>query len=479
MADDLYNRSTQFINGEFVPAHADGRIALIDPATEEVFGHTPDGDAVDVDAAVTAAGAALPAWSALAPRERGDLLRALAEAFEKRIETVSALVSTENGTPISLARAMQTMVPANYRYFAGLADAFEPEETRTTMTGDAVIVREPVGVVGAIVPWNGPQPLIAWKIGPALAAGCTVVIKPAAETGLDAYLLAESAVEAGFPAGVINVVTGGRETGAELVKHPGIAKIAFTGSTAAGRAIAEQCARDFKHVTLELGGKSAGILLDDVVLDDFAPFVMSACTPNTGQTCRALTRILAPRSRYDEVTEFLADTMKNIPLGDPRDAANFYGPLVNAAQRDRVENYLKLGKEEGARVVTGGGRPAGFDKGYYVEPTVFADVTNDMRIAREEIFGPVVVVLPYDTVDEAVEIANDSDYGLGGGVFSPDVEKATAVARRIVSGTVGVNSASFPMDAPFGGVKSSGMGRELGPTSLDPYLEYKTIFRAV
>ncbi|WP_440712428.1 aldehyde dehydrogenase [Gordonia sp. FQ] len=479
MADDLYHRSTLFIDNELVPAHSSARIDLINPATEEVFGQTPDGDATDVDAAVRAAAAALPAWSALAPAERGDRLRALADAFEKRLDAVAELVSTENGTPIGLAKAMQTMVPANYRYFAGLADDFVPEETRTTMTGDAVITREPVGIVGAIVPWNGPQPLIAWKIGPALAAGCTVVIKPAAETGLDAYLLAEAAVEAGFPAGVINVVTGGRETGAALVEHPMVAKIAFTGSTAAGRAIAERCARDFKHVTLELGGKSAGILLDDVVLDDFAPFVMSACTPNTGQTCRALTRILAPRERYEEVTGFLAETMRNIPLGEPGDPKNFYGPLVNKAQYDRVTGYLELGRQEGARVVTGGGRPSDFDRGYYVEPTVFADVTNDMRIAREEIFGPVVVVIPYDTIDEAVEIANDSDYGLGGGVFSPDVEKATAVARRIVSGTVGVNSASFPMDAPFGGVKNSGMGRELGPNALDPYLEYKTIFRAV
>ncbi|NMO03245.1 aldehyde dehydrogenase [Gordonia sp. TBRC 11910] len=479
MADNTFHRTTHFIDGRLQQAHSTARIDVVNPASEEVFGSVVDGDDVDVDAAVHAARAASADWAATSPTERGDRLRALADAFEARSDEVSALVSRQNGTPIGLAKAMQTMVPANYRYFASLADDLRVEEQRTTMTGDAVIRREPVGVVGAIVPWNGPQPLTAWKIGPALAAGCTTVIKPAAETSLDSFVLAELFAEAGLPDGVANIVTGGRETGAALVRHPGVRKIAFTGSTAAGKAIAAQCASDLKHVTLELGGKSAGILLDDVDLQAFKPFVMSACTPNTGQTCRALTRILAPRERYDEIVDFIADTMKAIPLGDPDDPANFFGPLVNATQRDRVEAYLTLGVEEGARIVTGGGRPEGFDRGYYVEPTVFRDVRNDMRIAREEIFGPVVVVLPYDSVDEAVAIANDSDYGLGGGVFSPDVDKATDVARRIVSGTVGVNSASFPMDAPFGGVKNSGLGRELGPTALDAYLEYKTIFRGV
>lgn len=315
MADDLYHRSTHFIGGELVPAHAEARIDLIDPATEEVFGQTPDGDAADVDAAVQAASAALPAWSALTPRERSDHLRALADAFEKRLDQVSELVSTENGTPIGLAKAMQTMVPANYRYFAGLADEFTPEEVRTTMTGDAVIVREPVGVVGAIVPWNGPQPLTAWKVGPALAAGCTAVIKPAAETGLDAYLLAEAVVEAGLPPGVLNIVTGGPgdrcRTGQASANRQDRVHRLHRGRAGHRRAV---CPR-FQARHPRTGGKSAGILLDDVDLEAFKPFVMSACTPNTGQTCRALTRILAPRSRYEEVTEFIADTMKNIPLG--------------------------------------------------------------------------------------------------------------------------------------------------------------------
>ncbi|QKT08780.1 aldehyde dehydrogenase [Gordonia sp. X0973] len=478
MTDDLYHRSTQYINGKLVPSHSAAKIDLVDPATEEIFGEVAFGDAADVDAAVQAAKAALPAWSALSPKERAAYLLKIADAYEKRIDQISEVVSKQNGTPIGLAKAMQGVVPANYRFFASLADNFEPEEYTATSAGDAFVIRQPVGVVGAIVPWNGPQPLIAWKIGPALVAGCTAVVKPAAETPLDAFLLAEVFDEVGLPPGVVNIVTGGRATGAELVKHPGVAKIAFTGSTRAGQAIAEQCAKDFKKVTLELGGKSAGILLDDVVLDDFKPFVMSALTPNTGQTCRALTRILAPRERYDEITDFIAETMASIPLGEPTNPSNFYGPLVNASQYERVMDYLKIAVDEGAEVVTGGGRPEGFDKGYYVAPTVFKNVTNDMRIAREEIFGPVIVVLPYDSIDEAVEIANDSDYGLGGGVFSPDEEKATEVARRVVSGTVAVNAAGCPIDVPFGGVKNSGMGRENGQTALDAYVEYKTIYRS-
>ncbi|GAB3681213.1 aldehyde dehydrogenase [Saccharopolyspora tripterygii] len=471
------SRLEMYLSGARVPAHSQAAIDVIDPATEEVIGHIADGDATDVDRAVRAASDALPAWRELTPAQRAGFLRAIADEFERRIDEMSELVSRQNGTPIALAGAMQAMVPENYRYFASLADALETRERRATVGGDAIITREPVGVVGAIVPWNGPQPLTAWKVGPALAAGCTVVLKPAPETSLDALLLTEVFDAVGLPPGVIGVVTGGRQTGAALVEHPAVRKIAFTGSAAAGKAIAATCGAGLKHVTLELGGKSAGILLDDVDLDSFRPFVLSACTPNTGQTCRALTRVLAPRARYEEVVQFLADALRAIPLGSPSDPANLYGPLVNAAQRERVEAYIRIGVEEGAEVVTGGGRPAGFDCGYYVEPTLFRNVTNDMRIAREEIFGPVIAVMPYDTIDEAVAIANDSEYGLGGGVFSPDVERATAVAERIESGTVGVNTATFPMDAPFGGIKNSGLGTELGPHALDPYLTYKTIFR--
>lgn len=474
----MIDRDQHFIGGGLVPSHSDARIDVVDPATEERIGSIPDGDADDVAAAVAAATAAGPAWAAKSPTERGDVLRALADAFEARTDEISALVTSQNGTPIAIARAMQSQVPVVYRYFADLADAFEAEHVVTTASGDAVVRREPVGVVGAIIPWNGPQPLLAWKLGPALAAGCTVVAKPAQETSLDAYLFAEIVQAAGVPDSVVNIVIGGRGTGAALVADPSVRKVAFTGSTAAGKAIATECAQQLKRVTLELGGKSAGILLDDVDLDAFKPLVMSACAPNTGQTCRALTRVLAPRSRYDEVIDVLKSTLASIPQGDPSDAGNFFGPLVNATQRERVENYIRIGKEEGATIVLGGGRPEGLDRGFYVEPTIFTDVTNDMRIAREEIFGPVLVVMPYDTVDEAIDIANDSEYGLSGGVFSADKEKATDVARRIVAGAVGINTSTLPIETPFGGVKNSGIGRELGPQALDAYLEYKTVFRA-
>ncbi|MEV6699521.1 aldehyde dehydrogenase [Streptomyces sp. NPDC051453] len=475
----IIKHDSHYIGGAFVPAGSTNRIPVVNPATEETIASIVDGDAADVDAAVQSAHAAEADWASTAPTQRAEYLRRLADGYEARADEIAELVTRQNGTPISVSRAMVQQVPLNYRYFASLAEDLVEEEPVRASVGDAFVRRTPVGVVGAITPWNGPQPLLAWKIGPALAAGCTTVIKPAPETSLDAFLFAEIATEAGLPAGVVNVVTGGRETGSALVEHPLVRKIAFTGSTAAGKAIAESCGRDLKRVTLELGGKSAAILLEDVDLEAFKPFVATACSPNTGQICRSLTRVLAPRSRYDEVVDAVGSAMAEIPQGDPSDPTNIFGPLVSERQRDRVESYLELGRKEGAKVAVGGGRPAAFPEGYYVEPTVFRDVTNDMRIAREEIFGPVLVVIPYENEEEAIAIANDSEYGLGGGVFSPDRERATEVARRIVTGTIGVNSASFPMEAPFGGVKNSGMGRELGPNSLEPYLELKTIFRSV
>lgn len=472
------NHESHYVGGEYRAAHSAETISVVNPSTEEFFASIVDGDSSDIDAAVQVADAAGVTWAATPPSERAASLRRLADTYEGRIDEIAALVTRQNGTPISVSRAMQQQVPRYYRYFASLADTLVEEEPLETSIGDALLQRRPVGVVGAITPWNGPQPLLAWKIGPALAAGCTAVIKPAPETSLDAFLFAEIATEAGIPAGVVNVVTGGRETGTALVEHPLVRKIAFTGSTVAGKAIAETCGRDLKRVTLELGGKSAAILLEDVDLAAFKPFVATACSPNTGQICRSLTRVLAPRSRYDEVVDAVSAAMSEIPIGDPTDPANLFGPLVSERQRDRVESYLELGQREGAKVVVGGGRSTANDRGFYIEPTVFRDVTNDMRIAREEIFGPVLVVIAYENEDEAIAIANDSEYGLGGGVFSPDREHATAVARRIVTGTIGVNSASFPTEAPFGGVKNSGMGRELGPSSLEPYLELKTIFRS-
>jgi len=472
-----YDPDRLFIGGTFVPAHSSARIAVINPATEEQFGSIIDGDEVDVDAAVNAAASAGPGWAELSPTERANHLLRYADLFEENAERISQVIIRENGTPISVARAMQSLVPRHLRYFASLAEGLEVEKRIDTASGDALVRRLPVGVAALITPWNGPQTLLAWKLGPALIAGCTIVIKPAAETSLESYILAELFTQAGFPPGVVNIVTGGRETGAALVAHPKVRKVAFTGSTAGGRSVAEVCARDFKRVSLELGGKSAAILLEDVDMEAFRPFIASACAPNTGQVCRALTRVVVPSSRYDEIVDIIAQTMSEIPLGDPNDPATGFGPLANRTQYERVMSYIDSGKAEGAEIVVGGKRPSNRDRGFFVEPTVFRGVTNRMSIAQEEIFGPVLCVIPYETVDEAVAIANDSEYGLCGGVFSSDLDTATEVARRFESGSVAVNTFTLPVETPFGGIKNSGIGRELGPGSVDAYLEYQTIFR--
>ena len=470
-----------FIGGSLVTAHGTDRIPVVNPATEETFAAIPDADEVDVDRAVRSAqdAARSSGWGDWPLAERAAALRRLADALEQRFDELGPLVTSENGTVIAGSGTANAVAPARYyRYCAGLADELATEEGRPTSSGYSLVRKEPVGVCALIVPWNGPQGSVAWKLGPALAAGCTAVVKPAPETSLDAYLLAEAITEAGFPDGVVNILTGGRETGATLVSHPGVRKVAFTGSTSAGRAVALACANDFKRVTLELGGKSGAILLEDVDLAKFRPFVASACSPLTGQVCRALTRILAPRSRYDEIVDLVAEAMAEIPVGDPMDPAMVFGPLVAERQRDRVEGYIRVGQEEGAKVVTGGGRPGGLDVGYYVEPTVFRDVQPGMRIAREEIFGPVIAVIPYEDEAEALRLANATEYGLGGAVFTSDPVHGLELARRFESGTVGVNHYALALEVPFGGTKHSGIGRELGPDSLLAYQEIKSIYLA-
>ena len=346
------------------------------------------------------------------------------------------------------------------------------------MLGSPVIVRrEPVGVVAAIVPWNVPQFVTMSKLAPALVAGCTMVLKPSPETPLDAILLAELVQEAGVPAGVLNIVPAGRESGEHLVRHPGVDKVAFTGSTAAGRRIAAICGEQLKRYSLELGGKSAAIILDDADLASTMEGLKMASLMNNGQACVAQTRILASRARYDEIVEALAETVKGMKVGDPSDPMTEIGPLVAERQQERVEKYIALGQEEGARVVVGGnGRPEGLDRGWYVQPTVFADATNDMRIAQEEIFGPVLTVIPYDDVDDAVRIANDSEFGLAGSVWTTDADAGWDVARRVRTGTYGINQYMMDFIAPFGGYKASGVGREFGKEGLEHYLEYKSIF---
>ena len=340
--------------------------------------------------------------------------------------------------------------------------------------GTSLVSKHPIGVVGAIVPWNVPQSISFLKIAPALASGCTMVLKPAEETVLDAFLVAEAAAAAGLPDGVINVVPGGREVGAYLVEHPGVDKVSFTGSSAAGRWIAEACGRLLRPVTLELGGKSAAIILDDADLAASIEQFFGVTLLNNGQICWLNTRVLAPRSRYEEMVDTITDLARSLKVGDPLDPETKIGPLVSQRQRERVEGYIAKGKSEGGRMTTGGKRP--FDRGWFLEPTIFADVDNNATISREEIFGPVLSLIPYSDEAEAVAIANDSIYGLGGSVWSSDPERATDVARRVRSGTVGVNHYVNDPVAPFGGIKQSGMGREMGPEGLHAFQELKTIY---
>ncbi|SHH04578.1 Acyl-CoA reductase [Jatrophihabitans endophyticus] len=455
------------------------RIELINPATEERLGEVPAAGAAEVDAAVRTARTALtdPAWASLGPAERAGLLRALADVLHGRMDELAELITRQNGMPLKMVRWGNVWGPiAAYRYYADLVESMAFETLRESAYGRTLVRREPVGVVGVIAPWNGPQVLAAWKLAPALAAGCTAVLKPAPETSLDALLLAEAFEQAGFPPGVFTVVTGGRETGELLVDHLHVAKIAFTGSTAAGRAIAARAGAQLKSVVLELGGKSAAILLDDADVAGFADQVVRLCSPNSGQVCYSCTRILAPSSRYDEVVDVVVESMRGAHVGDPLERATNFGPLVSARQRARVEGYIATGQAEGADLVSGGGRPADLGRGYFVEPTVFRNVDNGMRIAQEEIFGPVLSVISYDDTDDAVRIANDSEYGLGGAVFTADPERGLAVARRIETGSIGINGYEIAMDAPFGGYKSSGLGRELGPEGIEPYLETKSIY---
>jgi len=474
------NAAQILVGGKLVDSSSSDRLDVVNPATEEKIGQIADANAADVDNAVSAAQAAGrdASWAETTGAERAAYLRALATAVNGKGEELAAAVTAQNGMPLTMSRYANNLLPADsYRYFATLAESLEQERVVPSLDGSTTLVRrEPVGVAGLIVPWNGPHTLLSWKLGAALAAGCTAVIKAAPETSLDLVHFAEAVEQAGFPPGVINFVTGGAETGKLLVKHPGTAKIAFTGSTAAGKWIAEACGAALKPVTLELGGKSAAILLDDVDLAEFAANIPIVCIPNSGQICYSNTRILAPRSRYAEVLDAVAETARAIPVGDPLDAGTAAGPLVSDRQLQRVTSYIEVGRQEGARLVTGGARPSGLDRGFFVEPTVFGDVDNSMRIAREEIFGPVLTVLPYDDEADAVRIANDSEFGLGGIVFTSDAERGKAVARRIQTGTIGINRYAIAVDAPFGGYKNSGLGRELGPEGLEAYLQTKSMY---
>jgi aldehyde dehydrogenase (NAD+) len=364
---------------------------------------------------------------------------------------------------------------AAFNYYAGAADKFTWQDIRDGIYGQTLVLREPIGVVGAITAWNVPFFLAANKLGPALLAGCTVVLKPAAETPLSVFAMAEMFAEAGLPEGVLSIVPGGPETGRALTANPEIDKFTFTGSSAVGKEIGKLAAEKLKPCTLELGGKSAAIILDDADLDSTLPMLAFSGVMNSGQACVAQTRILAPRSRYDEIVEKVSAAVAAMPVGTPDDPASMIGPLISEKQRERVESYIKKGAEEGARLVTGGGRPEGLDNGYFVQPTVFADVDNSMTIAQEEIFGPVLAVIPYETEEDAIRIANDSEYGLAGSVFTTNYPRAMEVAKKIRTGTYAVNMYAFDPGAPFGGYKNSGIGRENGPEGIEQYVEHKSV----
>ncbi|TCN55976.1 acyl-CoA reductase-like NAD-dependent aldehyde dehydrogenase [Rhodococcus sp. SMB37] len=472
-----------FIGGEWVAPSAGARITAISASTEQPIGSVPEAQEADVDAAVTAARRAFddPAgWAHWAPADRADAMERLADVLERRSEDVVTRVSAQNGMPVAVGRQLEGAFPVLLlRYYAGLARESSIEETRPGLLGGNTLVRrEPIGVVGAIVPWNFPQTLAAFKYAPALAAGCTLVIKPSPETVLDSVVFAEAVAEAGIPAGVVNIVPGGREVGAYLVAHPGVDKISFTGSTAAGRSIGEVCGRLLRPVTLELGGKSAAIVLDDAGLElqTVAEKLFTATLLNNGQTCFLGTRVLAPQSRYSEIVDLFTDLAGALKVGDALDDTTQIGPMATAAQRERVERYIAKGRGDGARVTIGGGRPADRDKGWFVEPTIFADVDNNHTIAQEEIFGPVLSVIPYADDDDAVRIANDSDYGLGGTVWTDDPDRGLALAKRVQTGTIGINTYLPEPTAPFGGVKASGIGRELGPEALTNYQQLKSVY---
>jgi aldehyde dehydrogenase (NAD+) len=466
--------------GEWVAPATGDVLEVRSPHDRSLTGTAPHAAPADVDRAVAAARRAFAEgpWPRMSPQERYAMVGRFAELHTARAEEFAALVTSENGTPLWFTRwTHQSGVPDQTDAYLRAAAALDWEE-RVGAVGEArtLLRREPVGVVAAVIPWNAPHQSALAKLVPALLAGCTVILKASAETALDALALAEVFDEAGFPEGVVSILPAGRETSEYLVSHPGVDKIAFTGSTAVGRRIASIAGEQLKRVSLELGGKSASIILEDADLTAAVEGLRTLSLGNNAESCVAHTRILAPRSRYEEVVGALKTMMEGLRVGDPADPETFIGPMVRADQQQRVRSYIELGIAEGARMVTGGPEtPEGLEGGYYVRPTLFADVDSGMRIAREEIFGPVLVVIPFDDDDDAVRIANDSEYGLGGGVWTADGDRGMEVARRIRAGWLSVNGAPAAFDGAFGGYKSSGIGREFGATGLAQYIEYKTI----
>ncbi|WP_019926659.1 aldehyde dehydrogenase [Nocardia sp. BMG111209] len=478
MNQQLLYRDAFWIGGAWTEPAAAHRFPVVSPSSEEIVGAVPAATGPDIDRAVAAARAAFDTgpWPRLDPAERGAILVRAAEILHRRAADIAAITVEEIACPVGNPGSQTALVAPVFEYYGRLAGSVDFERVVRDGGRAGIVTQEPVGVVGAIIPWNSPVTLAAWKTAPALAAGCTVVIKPPPEAPLSTFVLAEALHEAGLPEGVVNVVPGGREVGEHLVTHPGVDKIAFTGSTAAGKRIMSLCGEQVKRVSLELGGKSACVLLADADVATVIPAVVGIGMNRSGQVCAAQTRILVHRNRYDEALAAAGATASGIPVGDPHDPVTVIGPLVAQRQRTRVEGYIGDAVEHGARVVTGGKRPAHLPRGWYVEPTILGDVDNGMRVAREEIFGPVLCLIPFGDEDEAVRIANDSPYGLSGGVWSADPARALAVARRLRTGSININAdyPPYPL-VPFGGFKQSGLGRELGPEGLANFLEPRSI----
>jgi aldehyde dehydrogenase (NAD+) len=477
--DRLMYRRELFIGGAWEAPAGGGHLGVVSPSSEEVVGEVPAAASPDIDRAVAAARRAFDEgpWPRMTPTERAEVLARAADGLRKREADIAGVTVDEMGCAISQAPMAQTgMVAALFDYYAALAADYEFERFVTAGSRAGLVTSEPVGVVAVIVPWNAPVTLASWKTAPALAAGCTVVIKPAPEAPLSNFILAEALEEAGVPCGVVSVVPADRVVGEHLVTHPGVDKVAFTGSTAAGKRIMSLCGEQVKRVSLELGGKSAAIILDDADVAAVMDRLVHGAMHMSGQVCGAHTRVLVPRSVYGLAVDSAAAVAAHVPVGDPHDPATLVGPLVAERQRTRVEGYISLAVSDGARVAAGGGRPAALPRGWYVEPTILADVDNSMRVAREEIFGPVLCLIPYDGEDDAVRIANDSPYGLSGGVWTGDPARGLRVAKRMRTGSIAINGTypPFPL-VPFGGFKESGLGRELGPEGLANFLEPRSI----
>ena len=463
-----------YIGGEWVAPAGSGTIDVIDASTEEIIGRVPEGTAEDVDRAVCAARAAFNGWASTSLTDRVELCTAVSLRLQARGEEIAQLIAREMGSPLAFAVGVQVALPTVT--FSSMQHLVEDLPWGQRI-GNSLVVREPVGVVGAITPWNYPLHQVAAKVAAALVAGCTIVVKPSEVAPLSAFALAEIMAEVGLPAGVFNLVTGyGPVAGEALAAHPGVDMISFTGSTRAGRRVSELAAATVKTVALELGGKSANVILDDADIERAVVDGMTKCYINSGQTCSALTRMLVPRDRLSTVEQIAAAVAAQAKVGPAFAADTNLGPLVSAAQRERVRGYITRGVAEGARLVCGGAEPPDDQpRGYFVRPTVFSDVTPDMTIAREEIFGPVLAILPYDDEDDAVRIANDTEYGLAGGVWSGDRDRAIRVARRLRTGQVEINGGAFNPLAPFGGYGQSGHGRELGPFGILEFTQVKAI----